>query len=337
MVDEFDHQPMRQLVRRLLVEESYDVLQCEYLLMAPYAPTGTTRFARVLTEHQVHFAARAREIPYAPWWRKPWGSASVAKGLATETALCERFDVVVTMSELDRRALQWWLPRQRIEAIPLGADLEHFRPQPETQPRWDVVFLGYFRHSPNVDAVLWCAREIWPLIRRARPSATWVIVGYDPPPEIAALGQQPGITVAGSVEDVRSYLAQSRLFVMPIRLGRGLRVKLAEAWAMGLPVVTTTVGCEGYPVIAGDDLVIADRPEAFAKTVVGLLNDPERARRIGVAGRRRAETVCSWGRIGRQTEALYLELLGMGKGNAYNERPVEVAEADRQELVSLSA
>ncbi len=337
MVDEFDYQPMRHLVRRLLVEESYDVLQCEYLLMASYAPSGRTRFARVLTEHQVHFAARAREVPYMPWWRKPRGAGSTIKGLATETALCERFDAVVTMSELDRRALQWWLPRQRIEAIPLGADLEHFRPQPETQPRWDMVFLGYFRHAPNIDAVLWYAQEVWPRIRRARPSATWVIVGYDPPPEIVALGQRPGIAVAGSVTDVRPYLAQSRLFVMPIRLGRGLRVKLAEAWAMGLPVVTTTIGCEGYPVVSGDDVVIADRPEAFAKAVVGLLSDPSRAQRIGAAGRRRAETVCNWDRIGRQTEALYLELLGTGQENAYNERLVEVAEADRQELVSLNA
>ncbi len=337
MVDEFDYQPMRQLVRRLLVEASYNVLQCEYLLMAPYAPVGAARFARILTEHQVHFAARAREMSCTPWWRKPWVAASATKGVATETALCERFDAVVTMSDPDRRALQWWLPRQRIESIPLGADLEHFRPQPETQPRWDMVFLGYFRHSPNVDAVLWCAREIWPRIRRARPSATWVIVGYDPPPEIVALGRQPGITVAGSVEDVRPYLAQSRLFVMPIRLGCGLRVKLAEAWAMGLPVVTTSIGCEGYPVASGDDLVIADRPEAFAQAVAELLGDPARARRIGAAGRRRAEAVCNWERIGQQVEALYLELLRMPRTVERDERLVEVAEADRQEPVSLNA
>ena len=336
MVDEFNSVSMHQVVGRQLLEQEYDVLQCEYLLMSQYAPTAS-RCVKVLTEHEVHFLSRARDIAYASWQRRLWATAATLKGLATETALCERFDALVTVSASDRHALQRWLPRVRVETIPSGTDPRFFQPDPQAMLRWDLVFLGYFRHHPNVDAVLWCAREIWPRIRKTIPTATWVIVGYDPPPEVAALQAQPGITVTGYVEDVRPYLAQSRVFVMPIRLGCGLRMKLAEAWAMALPVVTTPIGCEGYRVTHGQDVLIADHPRAFAKAIIELLSDPTEARRIGAAGRRRAEREFDWNRVGRHVEALYWEVLMVQGRQRRSERFLEVAEADRPELVPLNA
>ena len=136
-------------------------------------------------------------------------------------------------------------------------------------------------YRPNIDAMLWFAREIWPLIRNRQPQATLAIVGKNPHPRLDPVRQMPGVTVTGWVEYVQPYLAGAKLFIMPFRVGSGTRLKLIEAMAAGMTIVSTSQGVEGFPVQHEVQLCIADDPQAFADIVVALLNRPDQRHDLG--------------------------------------------------------
>jgi glycosyltransferase involved in cell wall biosynthesis len=154
---------------------------------------------------------------------------------------------------------------------------------------------------PNEDAILWFAAEVLPRVRAAVPEAVLTVVGRNPTPRVQELGRRdPAVRVTGGVPDVRPYLARGAAFVVPIRIGGGTRLKIYEAMAMELPVVSTTIGAEGLPVAPDREYLQADDPEAFAAATVRLLRDPESARALG---RRAADTVrasFSWERVTEQ-------------------------------------
>ena len=141
---------------------------------------------------------------------------------------------------------------------------------------------------------------IYPALHQAQPDLQVLIVGHQPPPAIQALAELPGVTVTGSVDDVRPYMARSWLLAVPLRLGGGTRLKIAEAMAAGLPVVSTTVGAQGLNVTHDQDLLLADTPAAFVTTTLRLLNDDSLQRRLGEAGRKLVESSYSWQALGQQ-------------------------------------
>jgi glycosyltransferase involved in cell wall biosynthesis len=159
--------------------------------------------------------------------------------------------------------------------------------------------------SPNEDAVRFFVHEILPRIRQAVPDATLTVVGRNPSPGLVALAaREPGVTVTGRVEDVRPYMDRAALYVVPIRIGGGTRLKIFEAMAMGLPVVSTRVGAEGLPVRDGRDVVLADAPAAFASAAIRLLTDETRARTLGQAGCRTVRERYGWDRAAADFAAI---------------------------------
>jgi glycosyltransferase involved in cell wall biosynthesis len=151
-----------------------------------------------------------------------------------------------------------------------------------------------------IEAVVSFARQCWPFIKAEIPDATWTIVGREPPPEVRELGTAPGITVTGTVSDVRPYFSTSAVAIAPLHIGGGTRLKILEAFAMRKAVVSTSIGCEGLAVLPGEHLLIADRPEEFAQAVITLLKDPEARTRLGNAGRILVEEEYSWENCGAQ-------------------------------------
>lgn len=189
-------------------------------------------------------------------------------------------DAILAVSETDRRYLAQRLgePEKAIAVIPNMIDVEEYRwPDPVAEAlRFDVVFTGKMDYRPNVDAVLWFAEAIWPLIRRERPEARWAVVGQRPHPRLESLRQLDGVILTGRVPQVQPYLAGAGVYVMPLRIGSGTRLKLIESMAAGCAVVSTTIGAEGFPVVDGREIVLADTAEAFAAAVLKLLADPAR-------------------------------------------------------------
>lgn len=325
-VHEFAHPNMAGLVRRRLLEEAFDIAQFEYLLMAQYAPR-TYVGATLLTEHQVHGFARWRDFqsPLFSWPHKAHILGSTLKGIVYELSICKRFDGVTTLTAEDARLLRPSLPDIPIAVLPTGVDCETFRRNGIAPLSSDLLYVGYFSHLPNVDAVLWFAQAMWPKIRQVRPQTTWTIVGAEPPEAIQALAREPGIRVTGWVADLRPYLAGASIFIMPIRIGGGIRGKLMEAWAMGCAVVSTSLGCHGSLARPGVHVLLADEPRTFSAAVLRLLADETARRALGEAGRRHVEERFDWRLVAQGHEAFYETVL-QRKTRSHG-RPDTVVEA----------
>jgi glycosyltransferase involved in cell wall biosynthesis len=169
----------------------------------------------------------------------------------------------------------------------------------------DLVFTGKMDFRPNVDAVLWFTQGVLPLIREELPETRFWVVGKDPHPRLAPLGGDPAVVLTGAVEDVRPYIAAAAVYVVPLRIGGGTRLKVLEAMAMGKAVVSTALGCEGFDVVPDQELVVADTPSEFAAAVLALLRDPSRGERLGRAARRFAGSRYDWRIIVPRMEQVY--------------------------------
>ena len=261
-----------------------------------YAELGTYRnvFPRakvVLVEHDLAFRTqrRQRALGFADRYRKyalgrVW--TDWLRMLRHEVRACRGVDRVHTMSRHDARALAPHLgPAARaIRVVPNGVDTAGFAPREEAPPRRGLLFLGSFPHLPNRDALDFFVDDIWPLIQRQAPTATLTVAGTSPPPAVEALSGRDDIEVVGEVADVRPLYQSHRALVVPLRAGSGTRLKILEALASGLPVVSTRIGAEGIAEHAEGPIQIADDAQDFAAVVVELLADDGRADRLATEG-----------------------------------------------------
>jgi len=202
---------------------------------------------------------------------------------ANELKAYRAADAVITVSEEDRSLLTAMSPRLRVEVIPNIHVMPSLAPQTH-RASGTLVFVGGFRHDPNIDAMLFFCHEVFPLIRKAVPHARIQIIGSHPPTEISALAG-PGIEVLGYVPDTGPYLNAAEVSVAPLRYGGGMKGKVGEAMSHGLPVVTTSIGAEGFGLTPGKHLLVGDDAAEFAAHVISLLSDAALRQRIGDAGR----------------------------------------------------
>jgi glycosyltransferase involved in cell wall biosynthesis len=274
--------------------------------MAQYAPLARQAGALVVcTAHNAAFLAqirRARRERSLPLRARRWlGALSLWR---YELRALRHCDLVIAHSAEDVAALRRWLPRPPIEYVPSGIDLRAWPVCFDPLAEDEVLFVGNYLHPPNVEGVLWLALEVWPLVRRMRPGARLTLAGRAPPPSLAALAA-PDIRVPGDLADLRPLYARSSVVVAPIFWGSGVRIKLLEALACGLPVVTTALAAEGIDLREGDSALFAERPEAFAAAIARLLGDSALRARLGAAGRAVAERDYDADKIGARLIALY--------------------------------
>ncbi len=228
-----------------------------------------------------------------------------------EAEICRRADCVIAVSEADAQALRALVPGLRPVVVPNGVDVSAYDPQTPPAPGMTahaLVFTGKMDFRPNVDAVLWFAGEVLPRIRERVPDVQFWVVGQRPHRRLEALRGHPAVILTGYVEDTRPSIAGATVYVAPLRIGGGTRLKLLEAMAMGRAVVATRLGAEGYEVQDGRELLLADDAETFAAAVVSLLRDPARRAAIGRAARRFVESYYDWSVLAPRVEALYISL-----------------------------
>lgn len=203
-----------------------------------------------------------------------------------ERDYCQRYDLVVTVSQNDAEWVRRHYQPKRVYTVPLPVDAAYFSPQPADVERpGRIVFTGLMNHPPNTDAAVYFAREVLPLVHALAPEAEFLVVGRDPPAEVMALAALPGVSVTGAVDDIRPYIAEAAVVVVPLRYGSGARQKILEAWSMEKCVVSTSIGAEGLSYRDGENLVIADDSQSMATAVARLLCEPERGDQLRRAGR----------------------------------------------------
>jgi glycosyltransferase involved in cell wall biosynthesis len=193
--------------------------------------------------------------------------------------------------------------------IPNGVDTEQFVPSTQVCAKplaeLSMVFTGKMDFRPNVDGMVWFCKEILPRVRSEIPLAHLVIVGQKPSAAVDSLRTRPGVEVTGAVPDIRPFVADAAVYVVPLRMGSGTRLKVLEAMAMGKAIVSTRRGVEGIDVVPGRDVLIADSPVDFARQVVGLLRDPARQQSLGRAARDLAVAKYDWRSIVGAFDAIY--------------------------------
>lgn len=215
------------------------------------------------------------------------GSAALLKAAErtrrSELDLINRSDVTLVVSEVERALLAQDAPHARVEVLSNLHELAD--PGAPFEQRRDIMFVGGFRHPPNVDGVLWFATQVWPRIHAAEPGIVFHCIGGDVPPEISALSAQPGIRVHGHVPDIGPFLSGVRLSVAPLRFGAGVKGKVNLGMAHGQPVVATSCAVEGMHLRDGEDVLVADTPEPFAQAVLRAYRDPDLWSRMAAGGR----------------------------------------------------
>ena len=288
---EFRNRDLAWLIHRQIYTHSIDVLQLEYLVMGQYA--GQFRhIPSILFEHDVYFQSIARRLPHMSGVVERTVSRwEYLRAIRYELKLLPLLDRIQVCSRDNAEYLRSFLPQLngRVDAgYRAGIDTSGYEFRPSGRQPYTLLFLGSFRHMPNVEALQWFLQEVFPRIRKEEPRARLVIVGSDPPPR-HSLRDSEAIEMIGFVEDVREPLMHYSVFVCPILAGSGVRVKLLEAFAAGIPVVSTRMGAEGLADKDGEICALADDPAAFAAHVVHLLRHPEEAEALAV--RARAEVV----------------------------------------------
>jgi sugar transferase (PEP-CTERM/EpsH1 system associated) len=298
-VAKYRSEAMRAEIERAVRDLGVDLVVCDFLFPSQNVPDGlpcrTVLFqhnveAMIWRRHAQVREGRASHRYFAAQWRRME---------RFERAECRRFDQVVAVSREDAEVLEREYGLAAVADVPTGVDTDFFRPRgDQAQEAEDLVFTGSMDWMTNEDGILWFVDEILPRIHRKRPEATLTVVGRNPPPRIAALaGRDARLRVTGTVPDVRPYLERAAIFVVPLRVGGGTRLKVYEALAMERALVSTSIGAEGLPVTDGRHLLVADEPAAFADAVVGLLDDPERTRRLGAEGAAFVREHFGWDRV----------------------------------------
>lgn len=282
-----DRAAMHRLIDRLASERAFDIVHADQLNMAQYA-------ARVPGARKVLDAHNALWVLYKRLWQtmesgpKKWLLSRDWRLLKQyEGGICRAFDVLLAVSQEDKVALEE-AAGQALDftVIPIAIDTDEVTQVDRHEQADHILHIGTMFWPPNIDGILWFLNEVLPLIRAKRPNIVFDVVGAKPPPEIVAFGQNgSGVNVTGYVDDPAPYLKNAGVMVVPLRAGGGMRVKILNALAQGLPMVSTTIGCEGIDVEPGRHLLVADTPAEFAQATLRLLEDKQFAAELGRNGR----------------------------------------------------
>jgi glycosyltransferase involved in cell wall biosynthesis len=294
MVREFGTPAMHQAVDGAIRDRHVDVIQCEYLQMAQYKRPGVFS---ILTAHEAYSANAYRAFQDATDAIEKLRLFSRWMAMLNyEVSMCNAFDRVVTMTNDDAAYLRSYARRANVRAIPIGIDAEYFQ-SARDELRTDeiqVVFVGNFRHSPNVEAAQFLIDEVAPHF----PNLHFVIAGSYVPQTLRKL---PNTSYPGYIYDTRTlFHGPNTIFAAPLFSGTGQRVKLLEAFAMGSPVITTSLGAAGFPITCGQNAIIANTAAEFRAAMSSLVTSVDLRSRLGTEGRQLILDKFTWDSIGQQ-------------------------------------
>ncbi len=294
----------RQKLQVLLASESFDIIHYEMFHTAQFH-----------SESDLPNVLSLQNVDSAIWHRLTDETSNIFYKFAYwtqqiafkryESVLSPEFDAVTCTSEIDGAIFEKHCPADKVKVIPNGVDVTHFTPDSESEDAAHLIYIGSMDWYPNEDAVSFFADEVLPIIRESVQNVNFTIVGGNPSDDVQRIAERDGVVVTGRVPEIKPYFAAATVFVVPLRIGSGTRLKILEALAMGKAVVSTTVGAEGLALKNGEEIMIADEPSHFAEAVTQLLTDPALRKKIGQNGRKRVEQDYDWQSIGQKLIDVY--------------------------------
>lgn len=306
---------LRAEVSKEMASGDYDICVADFLSAIPNLP-DESKLPVLFFAHNVEYMIWKRLCHTdSNWLRRAVLEVEWRKMRRYESRACNRARLTVAVSDDDRDRLIEESPiesgiQERISAIPTGVDIEYFRPArsegdtplskvtaPVLSDDKELVFTGSMDWHPNEDGMMWFMNSILPLIRRTFPALSMTVVGRNPSAQLRQIAKKHRVQVTGTVPDIRPWVERATVYVVPLRIGGGTRLKIFEALAMGKAVVSTTIGAEGLPLEEGLHILRSDNPFSFASCVIELLNDQPRRERMGQAGRRLMEEEFSWPQV----------------------------------------
>src|SRR5579885_2965455 len=304
----FIYGEMLSKIREIVTKWDVDIIQIEHSFFAPYVEAISTngKCKKVLSFHNLGAIQYKRMMGLRTGFTQK--SLFLIKWmlmLRWEAKYAEKFDHCLVVSPIEGKMLKSANPRLPISVIENGVDTELYQPLEYVSKNNDLLFIGVMGYPPNVDGILYFCEDIMPIIQCSIPDIRLVVVGHEPVPEIRKLVERGNVIVTGYVENVVPYYQQSKVTIVPLRGGGGTRLKILESMALGRPVVSTSIGCEGLNVADRENIMIADTPMEFAQCVIQLLMDKRLRERIAHNARCLVETHYDWSKISQKLMEVY--------------------------------
>lgn len=300
-----------ETVRRLLTKEAFDLFCIDLYEMAQYVELAP-RLPALLTEHDVSNVSLSKSfLRVRAFGRLEERMADWKMALRYLRHFFPKFKRIITLTAPDQGRLARLLPGAAIDLVPTGVDLNHFTfaaPDLRRTTAKRLVYLGHYAHYPNEDAVLYFHKEVWPLVQRAEPGTQWDIVGSCPTSPVLGLAG-PSVHVTGTVGDVRPLLREASVFIAPVRIGRGIKGKILEAFAAGTPVVTLSKVARALGAAPEEHLLVGDTPESFAHQVLRLFRDADLRRSLALRARSFAQAHYDWDTLAHRCRTICQEAL----------------------------
>jgi polysaccharide biosynthesis protein PslH len=282
-ISKFAARQVQRLLREWIPQHKFDVAVCDFLASTLNFPDKLVT-PTALFQHNVETILWKRKADFeAKWLDRIVSKVEYAKMRRFEPEQTRRFHHVIAVSETDRETMSPMVGREHISVVPTGVDLRKYQYDPAARPSSPlVVFTGSMDWAPNIDGVEFFCKEIWPQVLAKIPAARFRIVGRDPQPRVRALASE-NVEVTGTVPSIIDHLREAAVFVVPLRIGGGTRIKIYEGMAMGKATVSTAIGAEGLDVQHGRDILLEDSPAGFANAIVTFLQNEEVRRRYEAA------------------------------------------------------
>jgi len=309
---------MKRTLERVLSEPEFDIVQVESIHLMTYLPIIRAAKHRPLVIcdwHNIESELMSRYSEREPNILKRAYAGKTARLMSEfERRALHEFDAHIAVSQRDAERLRNLNSAAQVFVIENGVDTAYYQEAGVSAANapgkpHSIVFVGSMDYHANVDGVVNFARDVWPGVQARHSELIFTIVGRDPAPEVRALATNPGVEVTGTIDDLRPFYREALAAVVPLKVGGGSRLKILEAMAAGVPVVSTTLGAEGLNVHDDANILIADANVQLAEGIVGLTESKELRQRLSAAGRALVFEHYDWSRLGANLFATYQQLL----------------------------
>ena len=329
LVERDDLSEMRSLVTQILARDWVDIIHADQLTMTQFGFRSKPSLEsihgdninenqpyRIFDAHNAVWTIVDRMKDNAPWFLKPVAGLEARRIKHYEGMIVSNFEHTLAVTEPDKLALedavasngaQYQVRNDSITVVPIAVDTHELQPVQRSAGSKNILTLGTLHYPPNADGIRWFANEVFPLVQAREPDATLTIIGKNPPADFLQLQEKypHAIVVTGYVDDLTPYFEKAEVMVIAVRAGGGMRVRILEAFARGMPIVTTTVGLEGIEAVPGEQILVNDSPEAFAESTLKLMADPDLAEKLARSGRQLAEEKYDWQVVLGRMDSIY--------------------------------